>query len=181
MITNHKNTTPNIRGSRNKWPMVGCWACVITALLLASCTLFAQPKTGQKAPDIMLPDVNGTIQKLADQAGKVVLIDFWASWCEPCRRSNPGLVKLYEKYKQKGFEIYSISIDENKSSWKKAITTDKMSWTHVIAEGGWDGPVGQTWKIQQIPASYLLDKSGKIVAIDPNTRQLEKDIIEQLK
>ena len=153
---------------------------LIFCLLLSVC-LFAQPKPGQKAAEISLPDVNDKVQNLSNLKGKVVLIDFWASWCAPCRRSNPILVKLYSKYKQQGFEIFSISIDEDTAAWKKAIVTDNMMWTHVIERGGWNGPVAAAWKIEQVPASYLLDKSGKVVAINPSALTLENKIKVQLK
>lgn len=152
----------------------------LISCLLLSVYLFGQQKPGQKAAEISLPDVNNKIQNLSDLRGKVVLLDFWASWCAPCRRSNPILVKLYNKYKQKGFEIFSISIDEDTAAWKKAIITDNMIWTHVIEAGGWGGPVAAAWKIEQVPTSYLLDKSGKVVAINPSTLTLENKIRLQL-
>lgn len=152
----------------------------LAILLLFFNVTQAQSKVGQKAPDIALPNVTGVVKKLSEHVGKVVLVDFWASWCTPCRKNNPNLVRLYSKYKDKGFDIFGISIDEDKASWKKAITTDKMSWTHVIENGGWDGPVASAWKIQQIPSSYLLDQSGKIVAVDISGRELEKKIVELL-
>lgn len=153
---------------------------ILSITLLIAVVLRSQTTSGQKAPEIALPSVTGTIKKLSDHAGKVVLVDFWASWCTPCRKSNPNLVRLYAKYKNKGFEIFGISIDEDKTSWKKAIIHDKMSWTHVRETGGWDGPVASAWKIEQIPSSYLLDQSGNIVAIDLTGNELEKKIVALL-
>src|SRR4051812_37089129 len=98
---------------------------ILATGLLFTIVLHAQPSPGQKAPDIVLRNVSGAVKKLSDHAGKIVLVDFWASWCTPCRKNNPNLVKLYAKYKTKGFEIYGISIDEDNSSWKKAIISDK--------------------------------------------------------
>lgn len=140
----------------------------------------AQQKPGQYAPDIAVRDVQGNMKKLSDQKGKVVLVDFWASWCGPCRKANPSLLKLYTKYRQNGFEIFGVSIDDDKAAWKKAITRDKITWIQVNDSGGWDGPIATAYKIEQIPTSYLLDKSGMIIAIDPSHKDLEKKIVELL-
>jgi thiol-disulfide isomerase/thioredoxin len=142
--------------------------------------VFGQLKVGEKAPNIALRDSNGKVRKLAELNNKVVLVDFWASWCGPCRRANPNLVRLYAKYKSKGFEIYGVSIDEDRAAWKKAIAADKITWTTVLETGGWDGPVALAWKVEQLPTSYLLDKSGRVVAIDPFGRELERKISKQL-
>lgn len=112
---------------------------VLGICLLISAISFAQLKAGQDAPGISLSDVKGKLENLSDHKGKVVLVDFWASWCAPCRKANPNLVRLYKKYKQKGFEIFGVSIDENKTSWKKAIASDKITWPQVIETG--DGMV----------------------------------------
>jgi peroxiredoxin len=151
-----------------------------TAILYASVS-FAQPKQGQKAEDIELPDLAGKKVKLSDLKGKLVLIDFWASWCIPCRKSNPGLAKLYKDYKSKGFEIYGISIDDNKAAWKQAIGADKISWTQVNDPGGWDAPVAVKWKIEQIPSSFLLDEKGVIIAVNPLHREIEAQLKKRLQ
>lgn len=141
----------------------------------------AQQKLGKHAPDIALTDVQGSLKRLSDQKGKVVLVDFWASWCGPCRKANPALLKLYSKYRQNGFEIFGVSIDDDKAAWKKAITRDKITWIQVNDREGWDGPAATAYKIEQIPTSYLLDKSGTIVAVDPSHEDLEKKVVELLK
>lgn len=135
-------------------------------------TVFAQPVIGQLAPEISLKDINGVTQKLSDNKGKVVLIDFWASWCMPCRRSNKDILPLYNKYKSKGFEIFAVSIDEKPTDWKRAILADKIKWTQVIEEGRWDGSVATTWGIELLPTSFLMDKEGIIIAVNPTKRQI---------
>jgi len=159
--------------------VVASCSCLLLNILV-SASLYGQPKIGEEPPAIALRDVKGNLKKLSDYANKVVLVDFWASWCGPCRRSNPNLVKLYKKYKSKGFEIYGVSIDEDKAAWRKAIVKDKISWTQVIEPGAWDGKVATAWKVEQLPTSYLLSRSGKVVAIDPFGKELERKIIRQL-
>jgi peroxiredoxin len=144
-------------------------------------TAIAQPKAGSMAPDIALQDVNGNTVSLSSLRGKVVLIDFWASWCGPCRKANKHLAAIYPKLKAKGFEIYSISIDDDKKDWKKAIASDKITWVQVNENKGWNGSVAEAWKIEQIPATWLLDKEGKIVAVDAEGKELERKINALLK
>jgi thiol-disulfide isomerase/thioredoxin len=120
-----------------------------------------------------MPDVTGIVKNLGDLKGKVVLIDWWASWCGPCRKVMPELVSLYSQYKPKGFEIFGISIDDKKADWQKAVKADHITWTQVNEKGGWDGPTALAWKIEQIPASWLLDKTGKVIAINPTKDEIE--------
>ena len=134
----------------------------------------AQIKFGYDAPEISLPSVTGDTIHLSSLKGKVVLLDFWASWCGPCRATNKQLVKLYPKFKEKGFEIFSVSLDDNKQSWMKAIHKDKINWLQVNDGGGWDAPTAVSWRIDAIPTSYLIDKEGKLIAMDPEVKDLEK-------
>jgi thiol-disulfide isomerase/thioredoxin len=107
----------------------------------------------------------GHIVKLADYKGKYVLIDFWASWCGPCRRENPNLVKTYAEYHPKGFEILGISLDkkEDRQKWLDAIHKDGLTWTQVSDLQGWDNAAAKAYNVQAIPMNYLLDPNGKII------------------
>jgi peroxiredoxin len=154
---------------------------IVVFLLLLSGTSQAQVKIGQLAPEISLPDTKGSIINLSSLKGKVVLIDFWASWCMPCRASIPSVVKLYQKYQPKGFEVYGVSIDEKKSAWLKAIKQDNISYTQVNDKAGWYAKVTEVYGVNEIPATFLIDKTGTIVAINPGEKELENKINELLQ
>jgi peroxiredoxin len=154
---------------------------LIALVLLASSQIKAQIKQGYDAPDIALPSVNGDTIRLSSLKGKVVLLDFWASWCGPCRSSNKELVKLYPKYKAKGFEIFSVSIDDDKNKWANAIKKDKINWLQVNDAGGWDAKTAVKWNINAIPTSFLIDKKGKLLAMDLEGKELEKALKDLLK
>ena len=139
----------------------------------------AQPKQGQQASEIALPSVTGDTIKLSSLKGKVVLLDFWASWCGPCRYTNKSLVKLYSKYKSKGFEIYSVSLDEHQQQWKNAIKKDKIQWLQVNEGGGWEAKTAQAWNISALPTSFLIDKDGTLLAMDLEGKELE-DLLKEL-
>ena len=134
---------------------------------------------GMEAPEISMKDTEGNIRRLSDLRGKVVMIDFWASWCGPCRRENPNVVKLYKKYHDKGFEIYSVSLDKEKSAWLKAIKDDGLVWpTHVSDLKGWTSSGGKTYGIMSVPSTVLVDKDGKIIARNLRGPELERKLAE---
>jgi peroxiredoxin len=119
---------------------------------------------GDEALDIVMADPDGNIRKLSDLRGKVVLLDFWASWCGPCRRENPTLVRAYEKYKSQGFEIFSVSLDSNADKWKKAIEKDGLVWpNHVCDMQGWRNAASRAYGISSIPHTMLVDRDGIII------------------
>ncbi len=141
----------------------------------------AQIKVDQMAPEISLPGVKDKAVNLSSLKGKVVLIDFWASWCGPCRAAMPGVVKLYQKYKNKGFEVFGVSIDSKKADWIKAIANDKITYTQVNDTAGWYSPVAVAYGVDAIPNTFLLDKTGKVVAINLEEEELESKIKQLIK
>lgn len=131
--------------------------------------------------EIKMPGVSGDSLSLSSFKGKVVLLDFWASWCMPCRVANRSLVKLYSKYKDKGFEIFGVSLDESESEWKRAITKDRITWTQVIDPRGWDAQTAIRWNVSALPTNFLINKEGKVVGYNLEGRKLEKAIRSLLK
>lgn len=136
-------------------------------------------QVGNKAPNIELTNWNGDTLSLKNLNGKYVLLDFWASWCPPCRAENPNVVKLYNQYKDKGFDVYSVSLDDNVDAWKKAVQKDKLDWKNHVSElKSWESNVAKMYKIESIPTTYLLDKSGKIIAKNLRGQELENKLAE---
>lgn len=133
---------------------------------------------GKEAPDFEEKKIDGeTTMKLSDLRGNVVLLDFWASWCGPCRRENPAVVKLYEKYKDDGFTIMSVSLDKNKDSWIAAIKKDNLSWpNHVSDLGFWSSKVPKMYGVRGIPFTVLIDKDGNIIKTKLRAHQLEVEL-----
>lgn len=149
---------------------------LVLLMILSVSALSAQIKKGKAAPEIKLKDTNGEFISLSSYKGKVVLLDFWASWCIPCRRNNPSLVALYEKFKGEGFEILGVSIDENNDAWKKAIEKDGLSWKQVVDNKGWNAKSTDDYIIDAIPASFLIDQEGVIRGVNLEGRELDATI-----
>ena len=140
--------------------------------LLGSTAVHAQLKIGEPVPEIELMGKLDSVIKLSSLNGKVVLIDFWASWCGPCRAANPYVQKLYKKYQANGFEVFAVSLDVNKPLWLKAIRKDRLTYTQVIDSDGWLSKVAEKYYVDALPTNFLLDKTGKIVAINIEGKQL---------
>lgn len=137
---------------------------------------------GAQAPDISLTDPEGKIRKLSSLKGKVVLVDFWASWCGPCRKENPNVVAMYGRYKDKGFEIYSVSLDKDKEGWLKAIAKDNLTWpNHVSDLKYWKSEGAAAYGVTSIPFTVLVDKKGRIVAKKLRGEELENKVKELCK
>lgn len=142
----------------------------------------AHLQVGKIAPSFEAPKPDGTIVSLEELKGKVTIIDFWAAWCGPCRRENPNIVKIYNEYHDKGLEIIGVSLDGNsrqsnpKKAWLDAIEKDKLAWTQVSHLKYFNDPVARLYDVNAIPATYILDKDGKIVAKNLRGRQLESKI-----
>jgi len=128
---------------------------------------------GAMAPEINLKTPEGNTLALSSLRGKVVLIDFWASWCGPCRKENPNVKRIYDKYKDKGFEIYGVSLDNNGDQWKAAIAKDGLGWKHVSDLGGWKSSAAQLYQVHSIPQTFLLDKEGRIIKSGFRSHELE--------
>lgn len=139
------------------------------------------PAIGSPAPAIELPSPEGTVVSLASYKGKYVLVDFWASWCGPCRKENPNVVAAYNKYKNKNFTILGVSLDDEKENWEKAIEKDNLTWTHISDLKGWQSVAARDYGIQAIPANYLISPEGVIIARDLRGAALEAKLQEVLQ
>jgi len=137
-------------------------------------------EVGDYAPNFNAPTPEGEILYLNDKLGKITLLEFWASWCGPCRRENPNLVKIYNKFNDKGFEIVGVSLDKRKSQWIQAIADDYLTWHHVSNLQFWQDPIARLYKVRHIPASFILDEKGVIVSKNLRGHQLESKISELL-
>jgi thiol-disulfide isomerase/thioredoxin len=148
----------------------------LLALFILTLQAEAQPFFQQPAPPLVLPDRTGKKVDLFTYRNKYVLIDFWASWCPPCRIFNRTLVKLYKRYHPLGFEVLSVSLDEDKKAWQRAIRTDGMSWTQLVDTTAWNSVVAQAWDVWGVPNSFLIDTEGNIIARNLHGDELEKKL-----
>jgi len=136
---------------------------------------------GKQAPALTLPDINGKNVSIADFKGKYLLVDFWASWCGPCRGENPNVVAAFNKYKGKNFAILGVSLDKEKEPWQKAIAADKLAWTHVSDLQYWNSSAVKTFGFEGIPYNVLIDPQGKIIAEALRGDDLDRKLAEVLK
>ena len=133
---------------------------------------------GSPAPEFAMNDASGKPVSLSSFKGKVVLVDFWASWCAPCREENPNVVRLYNQYKDQGFEVFGVSLDRTKEAWVKAIADDNLTWTHVSDLKYFNSEAAAIYQINAIPATYMLDPEGKIIGKDLRGASLENKLKE---
>lgn len=143
---------------------------------------YANTATGAIAPEISLPTPTGETASLSSLRGKLVLIDFWASWCGPCRKENPNVVRVYNRFKDKGFTVFGVSLDRpgEQAAWVNAIKADKLTWTHVSELQYWNSVTAKKYMVQSIPASFLIDRQGRILAHNLRDKQLEDFIANYL-
>jgi len=163
-----------------------------TIIIILSLSAYSQVTVGinigNKAPNISEKGVNGEIINLSDIKGKLVLIDFWASWCGPCRRENPDVVSAYKKYTNQkfqngnGFTIFSVSLDQDKTSWEGAITKDQLEWPYHVSDlKGWYAKYAGVYKVNSIPSNFLIDGNGIIIAKNLRGPMLDKALNQLLK
>jgi len=141
---------------------------------------FKEIAPGKAAPEIKMLNTAGEMVALSSLKGKLVLVDFWASWCGPCRKENPNIVAVYNKYKEKGFTVFSVSLDDKKEAWIQAIKADKLTWTHVSDLSGWQSLATKLYKFYSIPTSFLIDRNGNILKRNLRGKDLEIAINDYL-
>jgi peroxiredoxin len=148
--------------------------------LLNEINKYKKISAGELAPEFTQPDTSGTPISLASFRGKYVLVDFWASWCVPCRHENPNVVKEFNTNKDKGFTVLSVSLDDKKDDWLKAIYTDGLTWTHVSSLNGWKNECMKLYLIAGIPSNFLIGPDGRIIARNLRGKQLHAKLAEVL-
>jgi thiol-disulfide isomerase/thioredoxin len=165
------------------------YVIILIILIISAGSQFGQSlEVGQKAPEIIQKSLDGKEIPLSSLKGKMVLVDFWASWCLPCRKENPLIVSTYHKYKDEifkngeGFTVYSVSMDTHPTAWRNAVRKDKLEWpSHVSDLKGWKNEAALQYKIKHVPYSYLIDGDGIVVAVNPRGEKLENALRKQKK
>jgi peroxiredoxin len=136
---------------------------------------------GHKAPDFNMNDVNGNPVALSSKIGsKLLLVDFWAAWCGPCRQENPNVVEVYNEFHKKGFDVFGVSLDRKKEDWIKAIGDDKLTWTHVSDLQYWNNSAARIYAVNSIPSNFLLDETGTIIGKNLRGESLRNKVNEVL-
>ena len=133
---------------------------------------------GEIAPDIRLPNPDGEMVSLSSLRGNYVLVDFWAKWCRPCRMENPNVVRMYNKFNDRGFEVFGVSLDRNRQDWLQAIEQDGLNWTQVSDLKYWQSDAAKLYNISAIPFALLLDPEGRIIGKNLRGKQLENKLEE---
>ncbi|MFT4023717.1 MAG: thioredoxin-like domain-containing protein [Flavihumibacter sp.] len=151
---------------------------VLLTLFFAPLLALAQVRIGRPAPALQF---TGPAFSLAALKGKVVLVDFWASWCKACRYDNHSLAPVYNRYRDKGFEIVGISVDHDSTAWQNAIRADGIGWRQFNENGKWNRATAGAWGVKLLPTSFLIDKQGKVISIDPSAAELQRYLQEALK